>query len=208
MSAFFGISHHGAVNGVTGSCHELRLTNGPGLLVDCGLFQGAETSGKGANANSLAIEFPLDAVRALVVTHVHIDHVGRIPYLLAAGFAGPIYCSEPSARLLPVVLEDALKIGVTRNKALIRRVMAALKRMIKPLPYGEWKSLETKGEAALAIRLQRAGHILGSACFDLPPIISPQRRPLQAHQITVALPPQMSGILAPLNEVSGSQPPP
>ena len=160
------IIHHGAAGGVTGSCHELRSGHGDAVLIDCGLFQGAETSGKGANADSLAIEFSLDDVRALVVTHVHIDHVGRIPYLLAAGFSGPIYCSEPSARLLPIVLEDALKIGVTRNKALIRRVMAALKRMIKPLPYGEWKSIETNGEVALAIRLQRAGHILGSAWVD------------------------------------------
>ena len=96
------ILHHGAVGGVTGSCHELRVSERDAVLIDCGLFQGAENSGKGANARNLAIEFPVDHVRALIVTHVHIDHVGRIPYLLAAGFSGPIYCSQPSARLLPV----------------------------------------------------------------------------------------------------------
>jgi len=53
----FTISHHGAVNGVTGSCHELRLGDF-GVLVDCGLFQGAETSGQGAGAEQLQIEFP------------------------------------------------------------------------------------------------------------------------------------------------------
>lgn len=160
------ILHHGAVGGVTGSCHELRVSDRDAILIDCGLFQGAENSGKGANARNLAIEFPVDHVRALVVTHVHIDHVGRIPYLLAAGFSGPIYCSQPSAILLPVVLEDALKIGVTRNKSLIRRVMQRLKQMIRPVPYGEWRAIDVAGDTALAIRFRRAGHILGSAWVD------------------------------------------
>ena len=88
----FEILHHGAVDGVTGSCHQLRLAGGASVLVDCGLFQGAETSSDGAGGARLEIGFPLDGVRALVVTHVHIDHVGRIPYLLAAGFEGPILC--------------------------------------------------------------------------------------------------------------------
>jgi metallo-beta-lactamase family protein len=160
------ICHHGAVGGVTGSCHELRIDDDNGILIDCGLFQGAESSGKGANARDLAIEFPIEHIRALVVTHVHIDHVGRIPYLLAAGFGGPIYCTPPSARLLPVVLEDALKIGVTRNKALIGRVMARLERMIRPVSFGQWREIETDGKAPLAIRFGRAGHILGSAWVD------------------------------------------
>src|SRR5690606_41790272 len=60
----------------------------------------------GAGAGRLTIDFPIEGIRALVATHVHIDHVGRIPWLLAAGFKGPILCSEPSARLLPIVLED------------------------------------------------------------------------------------------------------
>ena len=160
------ILHHGAVGGVTGSCHELRVSDRDAILIDCGLFQGAENSGKGANARNLAIEFPVDHVRALIVTHVHIDHVGRIPYLLAAGFSGPIYCSQPSARLLPVVLEDALKIGVTRNKSLIRRVMDKLKKMIRPVPYGQWRPIDVSGDTPLAVQFRRAGHILGSAWVD------------------------------------------
>ena len=84
------IIHHGAVNGVTGSCHELKLAEDFGVLIDCGLFQGAEVSGKGATPEQLAIDFPVSHINALIVTHVHIDHVGRIPYLFAAGFDGPI----------------------------------------------------------------------------------------------------------------------
>lgn len=104
------IVHHGAVNGVTGSCHQLRLDNGDSLLVDCGLFQGAESGDDPALANK-AIGFDLSQVKALLVTHCHIDHVGRIPYLLAAGFNGPIYATEATAQLLPLVIEDAIKVG-------------------------------------------------------------------------------------------------
>ena len=136
------IKHHGAINGVTGSCHELSVNNRASILIDCGLFQGAETSPEGAGPEHLEIEFPIDHVRALVVTHVHIDHVGRIPYLLAKGFNGPIYCSEPSAILLPLVLEDALKIGFTRDARLVSQFLNLLQSLIVPLPYKEWRKLE------------------------------------------------------------------
>lgn len=156
------IKHHGAVNGVTGSCHELKVNDQAGILIDCGLFQGAETSGKGASENNLEIDFPIEHIQALVVTHVHIDHVGRIPYLLAAGFKGPIICSEPTAALLPLVLEDALKVGFTRNKRLINRFIEDIKQKIIALPFGESYSVA----AELSVRLKPAGHILGSAYVE------------------------------------------
>jgi metallo-beta-lactamase family protein len=166
------ITHHGAVDGVTGSCHRLTLPGGDAVLVDCGLFQGAETSGDGAGAGRLEIGFDISTVRALLVTHVHIDHVGRIPYLLAAGFKGPIYCSEASALLLPMVLQDALKVGFTQDKALIARVITQLKKQIIPLPYKAWHTLLPADAAQplrpqLRLRLQPAGHILGSAYLEL-----------------------------------------
>ena len=107
MSIPYTLHHHGAVDGVTGSCHQLLLADGRSILVDCGLFQGAETSADGGAAGQPDIGFPVADIQALVLTHVHIDHVGRIPHLLAAGFRGPIICSEASAILLPLVLEDA-----------------------------------------------------------------------------------------------------
>jgi metallo-beta-lactamase family protein len=168
------ISHHGAVSGVTGSCHELsitpprRLQPSAGILIDCGLFQGTDAAGKSSVAD-LSIDFPLDHIRALVVTHVHIDHVGRIPYLLAAGFNGPIICTEPSAIMLPEILEDALKIGFTRDRALIERVLGLIRKRLVPVSYGQWHSVfvaddETGG--SLDIRFQPAGHILGSAYVE------------------------------------------
>lgn len=159
-------THHGAVDGVTGSCHQLSLPDGQAVLVDCGLFQGAETSPDGAGPGRLEVNFPLQKVRALVVTHVHIDHVGRVPYLMAAGFKGPIYCSEASAVLLPLVLEDAVKVGFTRNERLIAGFLAKLKEQIVPLPYKHWQTV-IAGSPGLRVRLQPAGHILGSAYVEM-----------------------------------------
>ena len=174
------ILHHGAVNGVTGSCHELRYRSriksgmttkskrsdgniNAGILIDCGLFQGAELSGSGdAHAEQLQIDFPISHIKALVVTHVHIDHVGRIPCLLAAGFDGPIICTEPSAHLLPLVLEDAVKIGFTRNKRMIEQFMRVLKERIVAVPYKQWH----KVDEVLSIKFKQAGHILGSAYVE------------------------------------------
>ena len=146
-----------------------------GILIDCGLFQGAETSPDGAGANQLEIGFALDKVRALIVTHVHIDHVGRIPYLLAAGYTGPIYCSEASALLLPLVLEDALKVGFTRNQALIQRVLGVLRQRIVPLPYKQWQTV-IAGVPGLRVRLSPAGHILGSAYVEMDAQLAPGQK--------------------------------
>ncbi len=170
MPSFPYITHHGAVNGVTGSCHELSADAANSYLVDCGLFQGADTSNGGKTGQgSLDIEFPLDTIRALIATHVHIDHVGRIPYLLAAGFKGPILCSEPSAKLLPIVLEDAFKLGVSRDQKQVERYIKLIEQRIIALPYKTWFTLHDSAELVCRIRLQRAGHILGSAYveFDL-----------------------------------------
>ncbi|MBU0791853.1 MAG: MBL fold metallo-hydrolase, partial [Gammaproteobacteria bacterium] len=157
------IKHHGAVQGVTGSCHELFVDSDQSVLVDCGLFQGAETSGSGADSNSLEIDFDLSAVKALVITHVHIDHVGRLPYLLAAGFTGPIYCSKPSAALLPLVIEDALKVGVTRNESIIKACLDRLASQLVQLDYKTWAVVPLNNNTKVQVRLCRAGHILGSA---------------------------------------------
>jgi metallo-beta-lactamase family protein len=74
--------HHGAFEGVTGSCHELLISESLSILVDCGLFQGKDATDRDPEE----IDFPIDKIGALLLTHVHLDHVGRLPYLIAAGF--------------------------------------------------------------------------------------------------------------------------
>ncbi|WP_374072775.1 MBL fold metallo-hydrolase RNA specificity domain-containing protein [Alloalcanivorax xenomutans] len=160
------IRHHGAVDGVTGSAHELCLDHQHSLLVDCGLFQGRDQGPGGANADDLTIDFPVAQIKALVITHVHIDHVGRIPWLLAAGFKGPILCSQPSAKLLPIVLEDAFKLGFSRRPDDIDRYLRVIKRRLVPLPYDQWHTALDAGHGQIRIRLRRAGHILGSAYVE------------------------------------------
>jgi metallo-beta-lactamase family protein len=160
------IIHHGAVNGVTGSCHQLLINSENSLLVDCGLFQGAETSGRGDD-DLLSIEFELSSVQALLVTHCHIDHVGRIPYLLAAGFTGPIIATEATAALLPMVIEDALKVGVTRNHSIIKACLSRLNNQLIAVPYKQWFDVELKGRVKAKVKFQPAGHILGSAYIEV-----------------------------------------
>lgn len=160
------VEHHGATNGVTGSCHQLHLTSDTSILIDCGLFQGAEASGRGAQANDLSIEFPLAGIQALVLTHVHIDHVGRLPWLIAAGFEGPVYCTEPSALLLPTVLEDAFMVGIQRDAQLAERFIKRVEPMLHGKPYREWTTVIERKDLVCRIRFQRAGHILGSAWVE------------------------------------------
>ena len=151
--------HHGAHQGVTGSCHQLVYDDTHSLLVDCGIFQGDDAR-KHPNPE---IEFSLRGIECLLLTHVHIDHVGRVPYLLAAGFKHPIYCSRPTAKLLPLVMEDALRIGFTRSRHLIEKFLQHIGELLHPLPYHQWRTIE----GGVRIRLRPAGHVLGSTIFEV-----------------------------------------
>lgn len=166
------IRHHGAANGVTGSCHELVVgfsNETSHYLIDCGLFQGAETAHRDPE-DMLAIDFPVEPLQALLVTHCHIDHVGRIPYLLAAGFKGPIYCSVATAQLLPEVIEDALKVAGLKGKQISTTIMRRLRQQIVAVEYNQWLDLpqvsSRKSKQYIRARFQVAGHILGSAFIE------------------------------------------
>lgn len=151
--------HHGARSGVTGSCHQLWTDTDRSLLVDCGTFQGNDAK---AHPNP-QIEFSLRGIDALLLTHVHMDHVGRVPYLMSAGWEGPIYCSQPTSKLLPLVMEDALRIGFTRNKRVIEAFLKNIDQRLRPVDYGRWVALPG-GER---IRLRPAGHVLGSSIIEV-----------------------------------------
>ena len=162
------VIHHGAHRGVTGSCHQLIINEQQSLLVDCGVFQGTdELQGAGSYQQGAYLPAPYqDAsdLRGLIITHAHIDHVGRLPELLEAGFNAPIYCTEATALLLPIVMEDAL--GLTRrdsdrsNQLLLKK----MRRLLVPLAYDSWQDLQP---LPVRLRLRQAGHILGSAYAEI-----------------------------------------
>lgn len=156
----FSLTHHGAHHTVTGSCHELRIGQSA-ILVDCGQFQGEES-------RSLAIDFPIQQIEAVVITHAHIDHVGRLPWLLAAGYQGPIYCTPATAELIPLLLRDGLTLQLGLARSQIQHILQRIKKQIRVLDYGRWLRVELKKEASFAyLRLTSAGHILGSAMVEL-----------------------------------------
>ncbi len=151
--------HHGATETVTGSCHQLCLDAVNSVLIDCGATQAEE---KGVTA----FGFSPSSIRALLITHVHTDHVGRIPQLLAGGYTGPILCSEPSAHLLPLVMEDILKIQFEHDPAYVDRYLDVIRERIIALPFDTWFDLVATDALHFTVRLQRAGHILGSAYLE------------------------------------------
>ncbi|MCF7355404.1 MBL fold metallo-hydrolase [Vibrio sp. CK2-1] len=132
--------HHGGKNTVTGSCHELRIDQ-YGILIDCGLFQGKDSASDPITA--LNIDFDIQHIEALLITHTHIDHIGRLPWLLAAGFDKPIYCTKATAALIPLMLDDGLKLQLGLDKKQRKLILDKIERMIVPVEYGEWEKIGT-----------------------------------------------------------------
>ena len=93
----------GAVGEVTGSCYLLSV-GGRRLLVECGLVQGSRER---EAANEAPFPFDVDDIDAVVVTHAHLDHAGRLPLLLKRGYRGPVYTHRASADLAHIMLKDA-----------------------------------------------------------------------------------------------------
>jgi len=166
---------HGAARTVTGSCMEFCHA-GKRLLIDCGLFQGSRTL---ETLNRSAFAFDARHVDAVILTHAHIDHSGLLPRLVAEGFTGDIWCTEPTAALLEFMLADAGRIQEGDAARRNRRKDRADQPEIVPI-YTEqdaiaaWKqtrpvALEDWFEPApgFRARLWNAGHILGSASIEL-----------------------------------------
>ncbi|MFO0694072.1 MAG: MBL fold metallo-hydrolase [Polyangiales bacterium] len=145
----------GAARGVTGSCYHLEK-DGFGLVIDCGIFQGED----GAERNLEPFPFDAASVDAVVLTHGHLDHVGRLPLLSMAGFRGQVHGHGATLDVARLILEDSAKIGTFRGRDALygaEDVEAVLERT-KALPYGERRTL-----GPFTVTTFDAGHILGSA---------------------------------------------
>jgi metallo-beta-lactamase family protein len=161
--------HHGAVHTVTGSCHQYLLAEHYTLLIDCGLFQGDELGVGSDQQLNGRLPFALSTIKALILTHVHLDHCGRLPQLYAAGYRGPIYLTQASALLLPLALRDALKTNSELQPEQINLLLDGLLRLLRPCDYSKWQQLPAVNSAKCRVecRFQPAGHILGSAYVEI-----------------------------------------
>lgn len=157
------ISFYGATREVTGSCYLVE-TKRARVLVDCGMFQGSKFV---EAKNFQPFGFDASTIDAVIVTHAHLDHVGRLPKLIKEGFKGRIYCTRPTAELAGLVLDDALHIMQDDFRREYRPMLfeaADIERMMKqfaPMEYETRVSLDD-----LTFRFRDAGHIFGSAFVE------------------------------------------
>lgn len=154
------VGFYGGAGAVTGA--NFLYTDGTTkLLVDCGMEQGKDFC---ETCNYAAFPYDPRQIDALFVTHAHMDHIGRIPQLVAHGFANPIYMTEPTRDLMAVMLDDSLRILAREAQAqgveplYGREELLRALSLVKTLDYHE-----EVGVGAFRITLQDAGHILGSA---------------------------------------------
>lgn len=152
-------SYGGCDGNVTGSKHLLQIDNEQ-YLVDCGFFQGGQSL---EMKNREPFAFDTSKIRAMLLTHAHIDHCGNIPTLAKSGFVGNIYCTSATRDLASVVLMDSAKIQAYENGCLYDEedVMHLLDKQFRSHAYGKRKELSNK----MAFTQCNAGHILGSSMF-------------------------------------------
>ena len=168
------VEFHGAAGEVTGSMHLVHAA-GRRVLLDCGLLQGRREL-EARNADP----FPFEpaSLDALVLSHAHIDHIGRVPLLVARGFDGPIWLHGATADLLPVMLEDAASLAESEAQRanrhrdpeqppmpplFTRRDVARVLPLLRPLDY----DVRTTILPGVDIALRDAGHILGSCIVEV-----------------------------------------
>lgn len=134
------------------------------VLIDCGMFQGGEEQ---QNLNFEPFKFNPAKVDFLLVTHSHIDHIGRIPRLAKDGFKGVIYSSPPAKELAQILLEDSIELsaretGDRKEFLYSSQDIARASQLWQTIEYG--KVLDLRG---IKVKFNNAGHILGSSIIEI-----------------------------------------
>jgi metallo-beta-lactamase family protein len=169
------LTFFGAIEGVTGSMYLLR-TGKIQILLDCGLFQGGREA---EEENFKPLPFDAASIDAVVLSHAHLDHSGRLPLLTLAGFRGPIYMTRPTYDLVDVLLKDSASLQERDVEWENKRRKRAGKELIEPLYRLEdveevltlCEGVRYHQRVSIAegvdIRFVDAGHILGSAIVEV-----------------------------------------
>lgn len=177
----------GAARNVTGSSHLITLKNGYKILLDCGLYQGNRKTDRTSNRTW---HFKPKDIDCLILSHAHIDHTGRVPGLVRAGFNGCIHSTHATRSLCTIMLLDSAKIqerdAEWHNKKQLEKKKKYKKRkksfkadLIEPLydakdvaetmklfngySYDRWHRISKYVE----VLFKDQGHILGSASVSL-----------------------------------------
>lgn len=159
------LSFHGGAQEVTGSCYllETGLPAQAGdlkLLIDCGLFQCAKEC---EDINFEKFKFDPAKINYVLVSHAHIDHIGRIPKLVREGFRGKIYSTKPTRDIARFLLEDSLKLAIREKEELFStQDLENTFKLWETTDYGETLNLQ-----GAEIKFHNAGHILGSALVEI-----------------------------------------
>jgi metallo-beta-lactamase family protein len=163
----------GAAGEVTGSCHLLEWA-GRRILLDCGLFQGGPESEARNHQH-----FPFDPVTidAVILSHAHLDHCGRLPALVRQGFRGPVYTHAATRDLARILLMDAAKLARKDFESAERRhrhlafpePLYGIQDVERCLDHFHVLPYDRRSEISpgLTARLRDAGHILGAAITEL-----------------------------------------
>ncbi len=155
----------GGAKVVTGSNYIIDVGQTK-LMVDCGLFQGAPEL---QELNYQSFPYNPAEINFVLITHSHLDHCGRLAKLVKDGFRGQIICTLPTRDLMAVALEDAVHLmqEEAREKGLAPMYDEAdlqqMLKLIKTYTYGQ----EIKLNDNITIRLNEAGHILGSTIYEI-----------------------------------------
>jgi metallo-beta-lactamase family protein len=161
----------GAAAEVTGSCHILTVGDHK-VLLDCGLIQGSR---KDEARNRDPFPFDAAAIDAVVLSHAHLDHCGRLPLLVKRGFRGPVFAQEASCELAAILLADAAHLAERDAEYRSRKTGKRVKPLYT-LAEGEQVMRQMRGVKyrevlevipGVRVRFRDAGHILGSCAVEV-----------------------------------------
>ena len=163
----------GAAKEVTGSNYLLEA-GGHLSLVDCGMHQGERE-----DANDDPFPYAANSIDAVLLTHAHIDHSGRIPKLVKEGFRGKIYATLPTIELTEILWDDSVRLmredaewqsaknarrGLPPAEPIYGQEEAdAAKKLFAPVNYDSRLEILP----GVSVRFRDAGHILGSAILEI-----------------------------------------